>query len=468
MFIANYKKLFVMKILSIVLLCILSLAGIAQPKVLLKKEVSEKELIQLYSRFPQQGVQENRKQLFSHINSLLTSVLPADPKPGILLTTHLFVTQKGQVEHLLIDLENTKGYNLDSLGRVVKEALLKGLTGWEMSGGPVGPFSATISRFFGKLSVRRDVRKTDSSATDLKMALAVIDSAKIRMLFLNQLDLKSVPDVIYRFPELRELYLGGNQLKSASIDMARLPKLKQLDLHGNQLTNNSLTITRNKTLEILNLKENLFTDIPVSATKCRNLQMLWLGGNSLSALRNGSFRKLKSVKDLNFYKSDIATLPGGIKKMKNLMVLDLYYNKLTALPQSVVRLRNLTQLAVSYNELTDLPRKIDKLKKLHTLFAHHNNLSKLPENIGQLRDMRILDLGYNWYTDFPKEIISFDKLEELDLSSNNFLKFPAELLEIKYLGKLYLRGNPFLTDNTEVKYADQLGSLKSKNIEVFY
>jgi Leucine-rich repeat (LRR) protein len=457
-----------MKVLAIVLLCIVNLVGLAQPNVVLKKEVPDSEFMQLLNKFPQNTVEQDMKEVSKHIGLALEKVIPNNPKPGIILLMHIFVSKEGSVEKLIVDLANTKGYNLDSLGNVVTSALRKDITGWTSPKRPASLFRVSITRSYGRMPVRREVRRSDSSATDLKMALSVIDTAKISILFLNQLELKTVPDVIYRFPNLQELYLGGNELQSASIDMARLPRLKHLDLHGNQLTNTSLTISPNKTLEILKLNENKLTDIPAAAAKCKNLQMLWLGGNSLTELHNGSFRKLKRVTDLNFYKSEIVRLPDGIRKMKGLMVLDLYYNKLAALPKSVVRLRNLTHLAISYNEFTSLPPKINKLKKLHTLYAHHNHLSKLPENIGQLRDMRILDLGYNWYTDFPKEITSFEKLEELDLSSNNFLEFPADLLKIKHLEKLHLRGNPFLKENAEVKYATQLGSLKGKNIEVFY
>jgi Leucine-rich repeat (LRR) protein len=456
-----------MKYLSIVLLCILSLVGLAQPKVVFKNEVPDGEFMQLLNKFPQSATQEGVKEVSTRIGLTLETVIPNKPNPGIVLLMHIFVSQEGSVEKLIVDLANTKGYNLDSLGKEITNALTKGITGWTLGKRPASKFSISITRFYGKMPVRREVRTSDSSAIDLKMALSVVDSAKIIRLYLNQLELTSVPDVIYRFPNLQELYLGGNELQSVSIEMARLPKLKQLDLHGNQLTNTSLTITPNKTLEILKLNENKLTDIPSSVAKCKNLQMLWLGGNSLSELGNSSFRQLKRVTDLNFYKSEIVRLPGGIKKMKRLMVLDLYYNKLTTLPKSVVRLRNLTQLAVSHNELTALPRKIYKLRNLHTLYAHHNRLSKLPENMGRLREMRILDLGYNWYTDFPNEITSFEKLEELDLSSNNFLEFPAGLLEIKHLDKLYLRGNPFVKSLAGSENG-QLEQLRKNSVEVFH
>lgn len=398
---------------------------------------------------------------------IIASAFPENPNPGISVFTQIYVNESGSLDYLIFDIQTGEGYNKDSLDEHTKYAFVTGFDGWKVSKSGK-KFSVVAIRTVGKQPVVREVRRGDSSVVDLKTALVFKDTLKIKRLYLNQLELKTLPNVIYRFPNLEELYAGDNELQTLNINMERLPRLKQLHLQKNQLSNNGFELSSNKTLTLLNLKENKFKDIPRAVSKSKKLTTLWLGGNELTALSNRSFRKLKQVHDLNFYKSDIAILPKGIKKMKNLEVLDLYYNKLETLPNSITKLKRLTHLAVSYNQIKALPERIDKLSKIHTLYAHHNRLSKLPPSITRMQNLKILDLGFNWFTNFPAELTAFVKLEELDLSSNNFPDFPEQLLEIKQLEKLYLRGNPFVKEDAEKKYSRQLGQLKSKNIEVFY
>ncbi|MCF2497301.1 leucine-rich repeat domain-containing protein [Dyadobacter chenhuakuii] len=457
-----------MKAIFSALICLCVQCACAQMKVVSSKNL-EKEGIDPIKIANEYGSEEQSMmtEVMKKTSLIIASAFPENPNPGITVFTQIYVNESGSLDYLIFDLRTGDGYDKDSLDKHAKYAFLTGLDGWKVS--KTGKkFSVVSVRTVGKQPVVREVRRGDSSVVDLKTALVFQDTLKTKRLYLNQLELKTLPEVIYRFPNLEELYLGNNELQAVYIDMARLPKLAQLHLQQNKLTEKSFQITGNNTLYLLNLKENKFTNIPPAIRKCKKLRTLWLGGNQMSALSNGSFRKLKSVQDLNFYKSDIAVLPKGIKKMKNLEVLDLYYNQLKMLPKSITKLKNLTHLAVSYNQIKALPERIDKLSRIHTLYAHHNRLSKLPASITKMQNLKILDLGFNWFTNFPPELTAFVKLQELDLSSNNFPDFPEQLLEIKKLEKLYLRGNPFVKDDAETKYSRQLGQLKSKNIEVFY
>jgi len=439
-----------------------------QTNVRKTSEVPEKEWINLTNKYASDFFdQKNNALLYSYTDSAVNAVFPKVPSPGFVISFHAMVSKEGRVDHLLFQATFDSKSNGDSLSTKLKEALIAQVSQYK-SVVPGKSFTWNFHRMIGKFKTPREVRKADSSLSNVKDAIAFVDTLGIKRLFFHELELKDVPAVIYRFPHLEELYLGKNELKEAEIDLKRLPRLTQLHLQGNQLTKESLKITRNKNLSLLNLNENKMTDIPQAAKNCKRLDILWLGGNDLNQLSGSGFKGLRRVKDLNLYKTNIAAVPTGIKKMKRLVVLDLYHNKLTEVNPAVCKLKRLTHLAVSHNELTSLPEKIFKLKKIHTLYAHHNRLSKLPGKITQLEQMKILDLGYNWFTDFPAQITAFTKLEELDLSANNFHEFPGQLLLIPHLDKLYLRGNPFLESSAEVKYASQLGNLKNKNIEVFY
>ena len=457
-----------MKAIFSALICLCVQCACAQMKVVSSKDL-EKEGIDPIKIANEYGSEEQSMmtEVMKKTSLIIASAFPENPNPGITVFTQIYVNESGSLDYLIFDLRTGDGYDKDSLDKHAKYAFLTGFDGWKVS--KTGKkFSVVSVRTVGKQPVVREVRRGDSSVVDLKTALVFQDTLKIKRLYLNQLELKTLPDVIYRFPNLEELYLGDNELQAVNINMKRLPKLTQLHLQRNMITESGLQLTANKTLTFLNLKENKCKDIPDAVRKSKKLRTLWLGGNELTALSNRSFKKLKQVHDLNFYKSDIAFLPKGIKKMKNLEVLDLYYNKLEILPASITKLKKLTQLAVSYNQISALPERIDKMSRIHTLYAHHNRLSKLPASITKMQNLKILDLGFNWFTNFPQELTAFVKLEELDLSSNNFSDFPEQLLEIKQLEKLYLRGNPFVKDDAEKKYSRQLGLLKSKNIEVFY
>ena len=457
-----------MKAILSALFCLCVQSAYAQLKVVSSKNVEREGIdnIKIANDYGS-GEQSLLTEVMKKTSLIIASAFPENPNPGITVFTQIYINESGSLDYLIFDLRTGEGYNNDSLDKHAQYAFLTGFDGWKVSK-PGKKFSVVAVRTVGKQPVVREVRRGDSSVVDLKTALVFQDTLKTKRLYLNQLELKTLPDVIYRFPNLEELYLGDNELQAVNIDMKRLPKLAQLHLQKNLITESGLRLTANKTLSILNLKENKFKDIPDAVRKSKKLRTLWLGGNELTALSNRSFKKLKQVHDLNFYKSDIAILPKGIKKMKNLEVLDLYYNKLEVLPRSITKLKKLTHLAVSYNQIKALPERIDKLSKIHTLYAHHNRLSKLPPAITKMQNLKILDLGFNWFTNFPQELTAFVKLEELDLSSNNFSDFPEQLLEIKQLEKLYLRGNPFVKDDAEKKYSRQLGQLKSKNIEVFY
>ena len=437
-------------------------------KIFLSSEITEKEKIDLVNKYSSDNFdQKNMTLLHARIDSAVKMVFPKTPKIGLALDFQAMVSADGKVDFVLFDLVYAQRYNKDSLVKEFKAAFASQIPKYKAIV-PGKPFVRTFYMAIGAIKAPRTVRQTDSSLVNLNQLITYKDTLRIKRLFLHELELTEIPNAIYRYPNLEELYLSKNQIKEVNLDMKKLPKLAQIHLQGNEITSENFKISRNKSVYMLNLNENLLSGIPQQTSNCRRLNILWMGGNDLSQLANRDFMRLKRVMDLNFYKTNIATLPSGIKKLKRLEVLDLYYNKLEVLPSSILKLKKLTHLAVAHNQLNTLPEKLYKLKRIHTLYVHHNRLSKLPEQISSMHEMKILDLGYNWFTDFPVQITAFTKLEELDLSGNNFHEFPKQLLEIKHLNKLFLRGNPFTEERTELKYGQQLSQLQNKNIEVFY
>lgn len=384
------------------------------------------------------------------------------------LSYTVYVNESGKIDLLLYGIFGAKVAH-DSLQAILNTNLPISLQEWELkeSGGKKFTFSGMFS--VGRPVAPRKVRSGDSLIATLEAARTELDTLKIKGLHFNQLELTEAPyDLIYRFPNLEVLDLHENKLTSLKLDMARLPKLKNLDLRMNQIDPDRLELTKNKSLKILNLHTNGLTDVPDAARSCKRLESLWMGGNKELALSNRSFRRLRSVNDLNFYGCDLAALPRGLRKLRRLQVLDLYYNQFVTLPKSVIKLRKLSHLAVANNQLTALPDRIDRLKRLQVLYAHHNHLSTLPERITRLSQLQLLDLGYNFYSVLPLEILKIEELRELDLSGNNLTAFPAPLTELVHLEKLHLRGNPFLRQETEQAYLPYIKKLESHPTEVYY
>ncbi len=463
--------------------CLLLVAGIglsAQPVVLIQNDVPQ-DLAQKLNREYRNvegEVNEKPHTVQAAFERVYREILETDKFQEYTVWNRLYLNAEGKIDYLVLTV--TRGFGMvdekaakepskaDSLAGLISSRVVPQLTDF-VSRRTVGTKTSIIVFVSFFTRPPRELRaKKDSVVNGLAEAVATKDTLKVKTLALAQNLLTSVPEVIYRFPNLEELFLSDNDIETVNLDMARLPRLRQLDLSKNILRDNSIAISKNKSLQLLNLQKNLITDIPRAARNCKRLETLWLGNNRMTGLTNASFRKLKPVKDLNFYKTEIAILPTGIRKMRRLEVLDLYYNKLEVLPKSITKLKRLTHFAVSHNQLTALPTRIDKLKHVHTLYAHHNHLSKLPERITRMKQLRIVDLGYNWLTTFPSQLVAFTNLQELDLSANNFPDFPMQLLQISKLDKLHLRGNPFLGQDAERKYSDQLSQLKKKNIEVFY
>nr|WP_295930448.1 leucine-rich repeat domain-containing protein [uncultured Dyadobacter sp.] len=467
-----------------IFLTILLLAGCfalsAQPVAFRRKDVP-KELarkLDVDYRNAEGPVREKPHSVQVAFQNIYEQILPMDKFANYTAWNTLYLNADGKIDYIILDV--TSGLRIvngkqqedssigDSLAAIVSARIAPHLADFVSRRTLGAKVSVVVYVNFRPPVPKEPQAKRDSVVKGMAEAIATRDTLKVKTLALAQSLLTSIPEVIYRFPNLEELFLGDNDIEAVDLNMARLPKLRQIDLSRNILQDNSIRISKNKSLRLLNLQMNLITDIPRAARNCKKLEMLWLGNNRMTGLNNASFRKLKPVRDLNFYKCELTVLPKRVSRMRRLQVLDLYYNQLETLPKSITKLKRLTHLAVSHNQLTALPRRIDKLKHVHTFYAHHNHLSKLPERITRMTELRIVDLGYNWLTNFPSELVAFINLQELDLSGNNFPDFPMQLLQIRKLDKLHLRGNPFLGTDAERKYSEQLSQLKSRNIEVFY
>ncbi|MEZ0610498.1 leucine-rich repeat domain-containing protein [Fibrella sp. WM1] len=332
------------------------------------------------------------------------------------------------------------------------------------------PYSNGYFTNFGRPREKRTVLTGDSIINTLEAAAATTRPDTVKYLYFNHLDLKDVPNVVYRFPNLEELDLSKNRLTQLPARLtADLPQLRRLSVLFNQISNDSVFITPNKHLLALTLQGNKLTRIPTSVRNARNLESLWMGNNKLSELNIKAIKKLKHLYDLNLYNAGLTSLPKQIRKLKHVRVLDLYYNELTGLPKQIGKMRRLEQLAVAHNKLTSLPPQLAKLRYLDTLYVHHNPLATLPTTFNRFKAIRLLDLSYSRLSAFPAELTTLKTLETIDLSGNNIQVLPASVTQLSGLKHLYLRSNPVTRDDAKIgPYAKVIDQLEAQNTAVYY
>lgn len=374
-----------------------------------------------------------------------------------------YVELTGQVAYVLVEW---LGVTPDS----TKQTVLRLLDNFYQTKQEVVTANGRFRNFLfyaGHVAEKRSVRSKPGSISTLEAARKTTRPDTVRILYFNQLDLKAIPDVVYRFTNLVELDLSKNSIKSLPARLtADLPKLERLSLLYNKLTDDSVLFTPNKQLKALNIQGNDLTLLPASVRKNRRLESLWLGNNRL---QTADLRGLRRLTDLNIYNAKLAACPPSVAKLRRLKVLDLYYNNLTELPARLSRLRKLEQLAISHNKLKQLPEQLARLRRLQVLYAHHNEIGTLPDHFDRFRSLRLLDLGYNFFSTTPLVLDRLVTLEEIDLNSNNLQELSPGLLNLSNLKKLYLRNNPITAGQGRVgSFTQTIQQLEARKTEVFH
>lgn len=390
------------------------------------------------------------------------------PVLGVMVSTHEFVRPDGTYDWVFCDFSGR------DITDEQERQLLQFLAEWYGQ----HPFPIKTKTGFawegmtilGDVPQKRTARSGPGIISTVEAAQKTNRPDTVTALAFNQLELRDIPEVVYRFPKLAELDLSRNKLNELPARLlSDIPTLEKLSLLYNAIPDDSVFFMRNKHLRALNLQGNRLTRIPASVRQNRRLESLWMGNNKLKTLDVKPLRSLHRLNDLNLYNAGLTQLPPTIGRLKHVKVLDLYYNKFTELPRQLGRMKQLEQLAVSHNDLKELPASLAKLHRLQVLFAHHNRLHQLPAGFDRLKNLRVLNLGYNWYIAAPDVLSSLPSLEELDLNNNQLQEFPNVLLSIKTLKKVYMGSNPlFGREAMNSPYAAQIKQLEANNTQVTY
>ncbi|WP_170982800.1 leucine-rich repeat domain-containing protein [Dyadobacter frigoris] len=403
-----------------------------------------------------------RKMLIQSVRN----VLDLKFAPDLMINSKVCFNKEGEISHVFFDI---KPFFFKNIDQVLQDKLPAELIRNNFKLENVNDCIISVSFYIRIKSENfgRIISKRDSSITSVEELLNVSDSLNVKRINLSGLDLKVIPDQIYRFRNLEELDLQGNEISVVHLQMNRLPKLFKIDLSSNQLDQKNISIDKNKSLRILNLQKNAISDIPLSVHLCKKLESLWLGGNIL-ALKTKSFRRLRHLEDLNLYNNGLTELPLGLKKLRRLKIIDLYYNEFKEMPVVLTKLKRLQTLAIAHNRLKFIDPQITKLHRLRTFYAHHNELVSLPSVMEKMKNLKKLDLGYNKLEKPPAFIYRLPDLEELDISFNQLTVFPKEIAGNKNLKSVFFNGNAFIKQSPESSYILWINKMKTNNTLVYY
>ncbi|KAK3606395.1 hypothetical protein CHS0354_042041 [Potamilus streckersoni] len=260
-----------------------------------------------------------------------------------------------------------------------------------------------------------------------------LEGHEIDMLILNNNNLTDIPPKAFRNLTVKELLLSRNPLKSIRqnlfaplkdslrklelqgvelyiddglVFLSNLDQLRALDLGHNHLKN-----------EYGELTEGIFDGLALNSLKTLGLRVL-----KLTKLKEGAFRGLPNLEELDISINYLAEIPSELKNVKNLKVLNMYSNEIMILKNGTFDgLTNLETLYFGANEIVTIEEGAfagleDSLQRIN---FYHNALTSVPvDAIVNLRKLKMLGFAANniqtiengtFVGEYRLEILELDK-----------------------------------------------------------
>lgn len=151
----------------------------------------------------------------------------------------------------------------------------------------------------------------------------------------------------------------NSEAKNLGVSSLRAP---YVDISGRNLSSIPEFVFRMPNLTRLDLSDNVLTSLPEKMGTLKNLQYLTINRNNLGSLPE-SIGKLTDLKGLSLTNNKLTALPESIGKLTKLSELYLGSNKLSTLPKSIGNLKNLIHIFLNDNRLTTLPESMKDLDR---------------------------------------------------------------------------------------------------------
>lgn len=150
-----------------------------------------------------------------------------------------------------------------------------------------------------------------------------------------------------------------------------------------------------------------------------------------------------TVLDISLVK--ISSLPQDLLKLKKLKKLNIYDSEVQYLPAEIGSLSELVTLNLARTPLAELPESICDLKNLQKLYLWGTKIRQLPENIGNLQQLRTLDLSECRLRTLPESIIRL-QLDFKDNSEFDCIKITGLSIDDKKIYQNIKLGKKYLAD----------------------
>lgn len=303
------------------------------------------------------------------------------------------------------------------------------------------PLYKTIKTDITKLElISKNVKRLNLSNSNLRILpaeITVFDKLEEIEISGNKfLNYEDVFSVLSNLPNLRILVLNNSNIKVIPHNIGKLKRLNALSLVGNNIRELPIEIGNLKELKYISLRNNKkLYDLPVSINKLECLEFLDVSGSGLSRLRD-EMSQCVSLRSIIANASKIESLPIDFGNLVDLKSINLGHNRISVLPESIGNLDNLEHLSLGSNEI-----------------------EYLPTSFGNLASLEILSLDFNRFKEYPLQINNLSKLQTLWLHNNNFPHIPNEVGDIKTLTHL-LVDHELITD-------ENIDSIKIRNNELY-
>jgi Leucine-rich repeat (LRR) protein len=186
-------------------------------------------------------------------------------------------------------------------------------------------------RILGYLEFEKQKKENIQKTID-EIIIFINSSPSQDTLRLCNLDLFSIPEIVFKFQNIKKILLIKNNLTQIPKELFSLTQLEELHLLSNKISIFPDDICQENKIKILDLEDNKLHEIPSIINKLNHLEEL----------------RLKSNK--------ITSLPSEIGDLTRLKKLNLSENYLTHLPIELENLMDLKELSIQNNHLLEMPQ----------------------------------------------------------------------------------------------------------------
>ena len=295
---------------------------------------------------------------------------------------------------------------------------------------------------------------------------------------LESLKLKKIPPPLMgldvsKMMMIKEMYLDNNELRSLPEDFGNLFNIYELRLMNNQLEALPPSIGKLTNLQLLFLRSNNLKELPGEIGNCKAIQIFQLSLNPIVELPP-QLGLLTNIRELNLDNTPALRIPPdnvraqGLKQMQKFLrnfyeaqaslQLNLAELKLDEMP-SVAQFQGLTSLEVLSNELSFLGPGVVRSYDLQKVVLADNKFEQFPTEVVCFKSLVHLDLCFNKLESLPADFRAITRLRELHLSHNFVREIPPAIGQLQGMTRFIGDDNFFQGVPEEIAYCASLSEL---------